>query len=154
MLSMFLLALAGVTSEVGAETAIQKYCEPLISGASASQLEAKLLAEGFSREVLAGQQVLKQGELILGLSEAPRVCFVQAPLSMSLSQGFAAADRWAGRLPGAVRSPSTKGPDGAPVRVWSAPSKNIALVASQQTAASGQKVMTFILMPLPKSAAR
>ena len=42
MLSIFLLALAGVTSIVGAETAISRYCEPLISGARTSQLEAKL----------------------------------------------------------------------------------------------------------------
>lgn len=153
-MSIFLLALAGVTSAVGAESAIQNYCEPLISGTSASQLEAKLLVEGFSREVLAGQRVLRQGELMVGLSDAPKVCFVQAPLSMSLAQGFATADRWAGRLPGAVRSPTTKGPDGAPVRGWSAPGKNMGLIASQQTAASGQKVMTFVLMPLPKRAAR
>ena len=99
MLSILLLALAGATSEVGAEAAIQKYCEPLISGASATQLEAKLLAEGFSREVLAGQRVLRQGELIVGLSDAPKVCFVQAPLSMSVAQGFAVADRWAKHLP-------------------------------------------------------
>ena len=93
MLSIFLLALAGVTSIVGAETAISRYCEPLISGARTSQLEAKLVADGFSREVLAGQQVLRQGKLIVGLSDSPRVCFIQAPPSMSAAQGFAAADR-------------------------------------------------------------
>jgi len=154
VLSFLLLALAGVTSEVGAESVIQKYCEPLISGESATQLEAKLLTNGFTPEVLAGQRVLRRGELIVGLSDSPRVCFVQAPLSMSVAQGFEAADRWAGRLPGAVRSPATKGPDGAPVRGWSAPGKKMGLIASQQTSASGQKVMAFVLMPLPKRGSR
>ena len=153
-MSFLLLALVGATSGVSAESAIQKYCEPLISGASATQLEAKLLAEGFSREVLAGQRVLRQGELIVGLSDAQKVCFIQAPISMSVAQGFAIADRWARRIPGAVRSPATKGPDGASVRGWSAPSKKMGLIASQQTSASGQKVMAFVLMPLPKRAAR
>jgi hypothetical protein len=154
VLSILVLALASSTSKVSAETVIQKYCEPLISGASAPQLEAKLLTEGFAREVLAGQRVLRLGELIVGLSDAPRVCFVQAPLGMSIEQGFAVADQWAGQQPDPVRSPATKGPDGAPVRGWSAPGKKMGLIASQQTSASGQKMMVFVLMPLPKSAAR
>ncbi len=153
MLSVFFAA-AVAASITTPEVAIKDYCEPLIAGQSATQLKTKLAVLGFKAEVLAGQRVLRQGELIVALSEAPKVCFVQAPTSVNISEGFAMADRWAKRHAGAVRSPTTKGPDGSPVRGWSDLGRNVALIASQQTAASGQKVMAFIILPIPKRSGR
>jgi hypothetical protein len=140
---------AAAAADVSAETALSKYCEPLLSGSSARQVQDLARADGLENAVVAGQKVLRQGDLLVGLSDSPRVCFVQAPGGITLAQGFVLADAWAKRHPGAVRSPATQGPDGSPVRGWSAPGRKIALVATQQQAESGQKVMAFILMPLP-----
>ena len=145
-----LLASAVAASLISPEAAIRDYCEPLIAGSSAARLKSKLAGVGFKHEVLAGQQVLRQGELIVGLSDAPRVCFVQAPASVTPAQGFAMADRWAKRHAGAIRGPATEGPDGAPVRGWSDLRGGVALIASQQTASSGQKLVAFIVMPVAK----
>ncbi len=153
MLSI-LFASAVAASVIAPEAAIKDYCEPLIAGSSETHLKTKLVALGFKSEILAGQRVLRQGELIIALSDAPRVCFVQAPTTVTIGQGYAMADRWAQRHAGAVRSPTTKGPDGSPVRGWSDLRRNVALIASEQTAASGQKVMAFIVMPIPKRGGR
>lgn len=136
-----------------AEAAIRSYCEPLIAGAPAPQVAEAARAAGFGDDVVAGQSVLRRGELIVALSDAPRVCFVQAPAAMSLDEGMALADAWARRHPGAVRSPATRGPDGAPARGWSAPRSNMALIATQQPTGPGRTVMAFILMPVPRAAA-
>jgi hypothetical protein len=138
---------------IGPDAAIRNYCEPLVAGASAGQVKDSARKDGFRDEVVAGQPMLRSGEVLIGISDSPRVCFLQAPPALSLEQGFALADSWAGRHPGAVRGAATKGPDGAPVRAWSAPARKMALIATQQTAASGQKVMNFILMPLPAGSA-
>ena len=139
-------SLASVTT-AGPEEAIAEYCEPLLSGSSAEAVTAIAIADGFEEQLLGAQKVLISGELIVGLSASPRVCFVQAPSQMTLEQGFALADGWAARHQGAVRSAATSGPDGAPVRGWSVPAQRLSLVATQQTAGTGKKVMAFILLP-------
>lgn len=159
MRSMTIAALAALTAawvapaaaaeEGGAEAAIRTYCERLLGGASAADVSAAARQAGFSDQTLAGQRTLVQGELVLAVSDAPRVCFVQAPASMTMAEGFALADAWASRQPGARRSAATSGPDGRPVRGWSVPGRNIALIASHQQTAPGREVMAFILMPAP-----
>ncbi|HEY0028530.1 MAG TPA: hypothetical protein VGC35_11725 [Allosphingosinicella sp.] len=149
-----LLASAAAASSISPEAAIRDYCEPLIAGASAERLKSDLINGGFKQEVLVGQQVLRQGELIIGLSADPRVCFVQAPVAVTAAEGFAMADRWAKRHIGAIRSSVTKGPDGSPVRGWSDLRRGVALIASQQTAPSGQKLMAFIVMPVANRTGR
>ena len=150
MIALGLFALAAA-QEPNAEAAITKYCEPLAAGAAVAKVEPLLTADGFKPAVVGGQPVWLRGETIVGLSDNPRVCLVQAPRSMTLAEGMALTDAWAKRRPDAVRSPATIGPDGAPVRGYTSVEGNAALVASHQTTASGQKVMTFILMPLPKA---
>ena len=144
---------AAAPAGISAETALSKYCEPLLLGSPARQIQDLARTDGLQNAVVAGQKVLRQGDLLVGLSDSPRVCFVQAPAGTTLAQGFALADAWAKRHPGAVRSPATQGPDGSPVRGWSAPARKIALVATQQRAESGETVMAFILMPLPAAPA-
>jgi len=140
---------AAAAAGISAETALGRYCEPLLAGSPAREVQDLARADGFENAVVAGQKVLRQGDLLVGLSDSPRVCFVQAPAAITLAEGFAVADAWAKSQPGAVRSPATQGPDGSPVRGWSAPGRKLALVATQQQSESGQKVMAFILMPLP-----
>jgi hypothetical protein len=129
--------------------AIRRYCEPLLAGAAASQVAAAARRDGFRDDVVMGQPVVRRGELLVSLSDAPRVCFVQAPAAMSLQEGMALVDAWAARHRAAVKSPATRGPDGAPARAWSAPDEKTSLIGTQQTDASGRKVMNFILMPTP-----
>ena len=147
--STLMSAGAATAADISAETALSKDREPLLFGSPAGQVQDLARADGLQNAVVAGQKVLRQGDLLVGLSDSPRVCFVQAPGGVTLAQGFALADAWAKRHPGAVRSPATQGPDGSPVRGWSEPGRKIALVATQQQAESGKKVMAFILMPLP-----
>jgi hypothetical protein len=73
---------------------------------------------------------------------------------MTRAEGFALADAWAARFPGAEQAAATHGPDGAPVRGWSVPARRLALVATHQTMSSGRRIMNFILMPLPPRARR
>jgi len=138
-------AAAGISTE----TAIGHYCEPLATGASLAQVEALARKDGLEADIVAGQRVMRQDDLLVGLSESPRVCFVQAPAAMTRAQGFALVDAWAKRQAGAARLAATVGPDGAPVRGWGVPARRIALVASERTTPAGPKVMSFILMPLP-----
>ena len=149
-----LWAAPAAAGEISAEAAIARYCEPLVAGASAAQAEALASRDGLRADSVSGQRVMRQGELLVGLSDSPRVCFVQAPSALSLEQGFALVDAWAKRQPGAARLAATVGPDGAPVRGWSAPARKIALIASEQTTPDGPKVMSFILMPLPGPSGR
>lgn len=146
-------AAPALAAEASADSAIRSYCEPLIAGSAARPLKEAARKDGFRDEVVAGQPMLRSGEVVVGISDAPRVCIVQAPLAMTRQQGFDLADAWASRHPGAVRSSAATGPDGAPVRAWTVAPSKIALIATHQTTASGQKVMNFILMPLPPRAA-
>lgn len=148
-----LCAAPAKAAEIGADSAIGRYCEPLLLGSAASQVRDLARADGLEDSVVAGQPVLRKGELLVALSDSPRVCFVQAPPAITLAQGFAMADAWAKSQTGAIRSPATRGPDGAPVRGWSAPARKMVLVATQQRSAAGQTVMNFILMPLPPGSA-
>lgn len=134
---------------VTAESALSQYCEPLIAGSTAAQITNAARAGGFKPEQVGGQPVLIHGELILSVSETPRICFIQAPASMTFAQGIALIDAWAARHPGAMRGAATKGPDGAPVRMWGVPKQKKYLLVSEQTNAGGQKVLNFILAPLP-----
>lgn len=152
--SCLVAAAPAAAADIAAETAIRKYCEPLVLGGAAAPVKDLARADGLKDAVVAGQPVLRQGELLVALSDSPRVCFVQAPEAMTLAQGLALADDWARRFPGAIRGPGDRGPDGAPARAWSVPARKIALIATQQPAATGGKVMNFILMPLPTPPAR
>ena len=143
-----------VAAAITPETLIKDYCEPLLAGSDIAPLQARLGDNGFERETVAGQRVLRKGGLIVALSASPRVCFIQAPPTIDRREGFALADRWAQVRKGAVRSPVTTGPDGAAVRGWTDHLRNVALVATEQTTSSGQKVMAFIVMPAPKRVAR
>lgn len=136
-----------------AEAAIRSYCEPLLGGATAVSVRATAHGNGFRDETIAGQRMLRSGDLLVGLSDAPRVCFIQAPASMTMDEGMALADAWGARHPGAVRVPADRGPDGAPVRAWTLASRNLALIASHQPMSSGRSIMTFTLMPIPRQAA-
>ncbi|MCD2323790.1 hypothetical protein LQ953_07150 [Sphingomonas sp. IC-56] len=132
-----------------AESALRDYCEPLISGAAAAQITKAAEAAGFKPEQAGGHPILMQGELILSVSDAPRVCLVQAPTSMTFPQGISLVDAWAARNPGAVRGAATKGPDGARVKLWAVPKNKKYLLVTEQTNARGQKVLNFILAPMP-----
>jgi hypothetical protein len=145
---------APAAAEISAEKAIGRYCEPLAAGSPAAQIETLARNDGLKADVVAGQRVMRQGDLLVVLSDSPRVCVVQAPPAMTRAEGFALADAWAKGQAGAVKAAATVGPDGAPVRGWTVPARRVALVASEQTPAAGPKVMTFILMPLPAGAAR
>lgn len=136
-------------AEISTETAIGRFCEPLLSGSSARQVEAVAGRDGLRADTVSGQRVMRRGDLLVGLSDSPRVCFVQAPAAMTRAEGFALVDAWAKRQAGAARMAATAGPDGSPVRGWSAPARRIALIASEQSTPAGPKVMNFILMPLP-----
>ncbi|HEX8125636.1 MAG TPA: hypothetical protein VF548_08650 [Allosphingosinicella sp.] len=136
-------------ADISTEAAISKYCETLVSGASARQVESLAATDGWKPDNVAGQRVMRRGELLVGLSDSPRVCFVQAPAAMTRAQGFLLADAWGRRTAGAVRAAATTGPDGAPVRAWRVPARKIALIATEQTTPAGAKVMAFILMPAP-----
>lgn len=147
------LAVAGfmpVTSvlPVTAENALSQYCEPLIAGSTAAQITQAAKKNGFKSDQVGGHPVLIDGELILGVSDAPRVCLVQAPPAMTFAQGVALVDAWAARHPGAMRGAATKGPDGAPVRMWAVPKQNKRLLVSEQTNPRGQKILTFIMAPM------
>lgn len=144
-----LQAQPALAATLDAETAIARYCEPLLAGAAAASLGAMARRDGFKDEVVAGQQVLLSGRLLLALSDAPRVCLVQAPKEMRFDQGLALVDGWASHHPGAVKSPTMIGPDGARVRAWTAPAQKRTLLVSEQTNALKQKVLAFILMPMP-----
>ncbi len=134
---------------VTAESALSRYCEPLIAGSTSTQITRAAKADGFKSDQVGGQPILIQGELILSLSDAPRVCFVQAPTNMTFAQGIALVDAWAVRHSGAMKGVATKGPDGALVRLWTAPKHNKFLLVTEQTNSRGQKVLAFILAPLP-----
>lgn len=134
---------------VTAANALNQFCEPLIGGSTAAQVTESAKASGFKSDQVGGQPVLVQGELILSVSDAPRVCLVQAPPSMTWTQGISLVDSWAARHPGAMRGAATKGPDGAAVKLWAAPKQKKYLLVSEQTNARGQKVLNFILAPMP-----
>lgn len=68
---------------------------------------------------------------------------------MTFTQGIALVDAWAARHPGALRGAATKGPDGAPVKMWAVPNQKKYLLVSEQTNARRQRVLNFILAPLP-----
>jgi hypothetical protein len=144
-----LSAAAPAADDISVEAAISLYCETLVSGGSVRQVESLAAAEGWKSDSVGGQRVIRNGELLVGLSDSPRVCFVQAPAAMTRAQGFQLADDWGRRNAGAVRAAATTGPDGAPVRAWRNPARKIALIATQQTSPAGTKVMAFILMPAP-----
>lgn len=136
-------------AEISTEAAIGRYCEPLAAGSSAGQVEALARKDGLEADLVAGQRVMRRGDLLVGLSDSPGVCFVQAPAAMTRAEGFALVDAWAKRQAGAARLAATVGPDGAPVRGWGVPARKIALIATEQRSPAGPKVMSFILMPLP-----
>jgi hypothetical protein len=136
-------------AEISAEAAIGKYCEPLLAGTGARQIEALARKDGLRADTVSGQRVMRQSELLVGLSDSPRVCFVQAPSAMTRAQGFALVDAWGKRQAGGARLSATAGPDGAPLRGWGVPGRKIALIATEQSAPGGSKIMNFILMPLP-----
>ena len=142
-------AAAPAANDISVEAAISLYCETLISGSSVRHVESLAAAEGWKSDTVAGQRVIRKGELLVGLSDSPRVCFVQAPAAMTRAQGFELADAWGRRNAGAVRAATTAGPDGAPVRAWRVPARKIALIATEQASPAGTKVMAFILMPAP-----
>jgi len=147
------LALASTSSfassPITAERALSRYCEPLIAGSPAAQITKAAKSDGLTEVRMAGHPYLRVGELFLGLSDAPRVCIVQAPTDMTFAQGIAVIDAWAARHPGAMQGAATKGPDGAPVKMWAVPKQRKYLLVSQQTNTRGQKVLAFILAPLP-----
>ena len=134
---------------ITAANALSQFCEPLIAGSTAAQITESAKASGFKSDQVGGHPVLVQGELILSVSDAPRVCLVQAPPSMTFTQGISLVDAWAARHPGAMRGAATKGPDGAAVKMWAAPKHKKYLLVSEQTNARGQKVLNFILAPMP-----
>lgn len=142
-------AVPAAAAEVSPEAAIGRYCEALAAGSPAGQVEALARKDGLEADIVAGQRVMRGGGLLVGLSDSPRVCFVQAPAAMSRAEGFALVDSWAKRQSGAARLAATVGPDGAPVRGWGVPARKIALIATEQQSPAGPKVMSFILMPLP-----
>ena len=146
LLPLAALLSVAASADVTPAAAIEEYCEPLFAGSVAEQVRAQAMARGFQQQVVSGQTILIKGELLVSVSDSPRACFVQAPSTMTLEQGFRLADDWASRSQGALRSPATTGPDGAPVRGWSVPGKGLSLVATQQTAPTGRKVMAFIVM--------
>lgn len=148
------LAMAGGMPSPGsmpitAADALSQFCEPLIEGSTAAQVTKSAKASGFKSDQVAGHPVLVQGELILSVSDAPRVCLVQAPPRMTWTQGISLVDAWAARHPGAMRGAATKGPDGAAVKLWAVPKQKKYLLVSEQTNARGQKVLNFILAPMP-----
>ncbi len=138
-------------SPITVESALTRYCEPLIAGSTAAEITTTAKASGFKSGQVGGHPVLVLDEIILGVSDAPRVCLVQAPPSMTFAQGVSLVDAWAARHPGAMRVAATKGPDGAPVRMWAAPKQKEYLLVSEQANARGEKVLDFILAPLPAS---
>ena len=149
------LAVAGsspsfASSPITAEGTLERYCEPLIAGSTASEITEDARANGFQPDVVGGHPVLVQGEFVLGISDDPRVCMVQAPPSMTFAQGLSLVDAWAARHSGARRGAATQGPDGAPVRLWAVPEQEKYLLVSEQTTALGHKVLNFIMAPLPK----
>lgn len=129
--------------------ALNRYCEPLLAGAPASVVTKAAKDAGFKDDRVGAQPVLITGELILSVSDSPRVCLIQAPASMSFEQGIALVDGWAARHAGAQQGAATKGPDGAPVKLWAVPDQKKYLLVTEQGNARRQKVVTFILAPLP-----
>lgn len=134
---------------IDAETALTRYCEPPVSGESAAKTSQIAHKDGFRDDKVGNYPALIKGEVIVMVSDAPRVCTVQASAAMTFAQGIALVDRWASRHPGAVKSPTNRGPDGAPVKAWSAPKERKYLLVSEQTNPRGHKVLAFILAPLP-----
>jgi hypothetical protein len=135
-----------------AETALARYCEPLVSGSAPAAAISDLAREhGFTEQDLAGTPVLLRGETLVSVSDEPLACFVQAPSSMAFDEGVSLVDGWAALDPAAVRSPATTGPDGARVRAWSSPARQRSLILAEQTNALQRKVLAFILMPLPQA---
>lgn len=154
--SIFGLAIASgppstASQPITVDSALSRYCEPLVAGSTAAKITKTAKAAGFKSDQVGGHPVLVQGELILAVSDSPRVCLVQAQPSMTFTQGVSLVDAWAARHPGAMRGAATKGPDGAPVKMWAAPKQKEYLLVSEQTNARGQKVLNFILAPLPAS---
>lgn len=150
---MYVLLATGVfaaSPPISAAGALNRYCEPLISGASAAQVSKAAKAEGFQDFPVEGFQALRFGELILGISDAPRACLVQAPPSMTFIQAIGVVDAWAARHLGAQQAAANRGPDGAPVKMWIAPAAGRSLLVNQQTNGRGQKVVNFVLAPLAK----
>lgn len=142
---------AGVVSaaEIGPAAALDTYCEPLMGSGPAAPLEAKARAAGFTDTVVMGQPMLKQGELLMRLSDTPRVCFLQAPKALTFAQGVAIVDAWAARHPGAILAPTTVGPDGRPVKAWTSPTRRVSAIVTQQPDGAGGQVVNLLLMPLP-----
>ena len=151
------LCLAGVTTypvsaakNIDASAALTRYCEPLFSGAAASKITEMAKADGFKGDKVGNYPALIKGDVIVMVSDAPRVCTVQASPAMTFAQGIALVDQWASRHPGAVKSPTSTGPDGARVRAWTAPKEKRYLLVSEQSHPRGYKVLAFILAPLPQ----
>lgn len=151
------LCLAGVLSypvyaapSIEASIALTRYCEPLVSGATAAKITETAKADGFKGDKVGNHPALIKEDVIVMVSDAPRVCTVQATPAMTFAQGIALVDQWASRHPGAVKSPTSTGPDGARVRAWSAPKEKRYLLVSEQSHPRGDKVLAFILAPLPQ----
>jgi hypothetical protein len=136
-------------SQISAEKTLHEYCEPLISGSSASRVTEAAKADGFKVSQVGGQTVLILGELVLGVSDSPLICMVQAPPELTFAQGALLVDAWAARHPGAIRGAATKGPDGAPVRVWTVPKLNTYMLVTEQRNLLGKKVLNFVMAPIP-----
>jgi phage gp36-like protein len=153
--SLALLAPADCYAQTPAksvETLLNRYCARLVTGTSASTLKSDAAKDGFKEELVFGQRVMVKNDVLLGLSDAPRVCFLQAPTGFDFQAGQALVDAWAGSDPDAKRSLATRGPDGSPVRAWVSPGRKQAINVVEQTNASGNKVVAFILMPFPPAA--
>jgi hypothetical protein len=148
-LACLLATAAQAQKTIGANAVITRYCEPLLSGTSAAKVKAMARRDGFTEEKLGKLPILRLGTVMLGVSEAPPACIVQASSEMTFAQGVALVDAWGARHPGAVMSPATKGPDGAPVRVWTSPAKKRTLLVTEQVNPSKRKILAFIMMPVP-----
>lgn len=110
------LYLAGVLSypvyaapSIDASTALTRYCEPLVSGASAAKITETAKADGFKGDKVGNHPALIKGDVIVMVSDAPRVCTVQATPAMTFAQGIALVDQWASRHPGAVKVQQAQG---------------------------------------------
>lgn len=147
-LAMSCGTISHASDTVTPENTLNDYCERLVSGASATTITEDAEAAGFEPTEIFGHPYLVFGPIVLGVSDNPRVCLVQASPEMTFAQGKQIADRWASRHPNAKLGPE-RGPDGARIRAWSASKENRHLVMTEQTAFDGRKVVAFILMPLP-----
>lgn len=147
-LGMIVSAAPAVAAAPEVQAAITEYCEPLVNGSTAEQVGEIARADGFKWQTVSGQRVLIKDQLLLSISQSPRVCFLQALRPTSFQEGSDLVDAWAAGQQGARRLAATAGPDGSPVRGWAVPARKITLMAVQQRSASGDGVVAFILSPL------